>query len=199
MIKEHISSHQYGLYGTGYSMFPTLRIGDSLNVIAYGNKEIRPGDVVLFRGPGQKHDVVHRVIAVNPQGIITQGDNNAGPDEMILPENIIGCVVSIRRGNRTLRIHGGKRGFFIAKCLRIRKSLGLKISRMLHPIYHALADSRMFRMMKLETQILCFERPEGTEMQLLLGKRVIARRHAGSNEWKIRRPFRLFIDETSLP
>jgi len=197
MMKEHISSHQYGLYGTGISMFPTLRVGDSLNVIAYGNRKIYPGDVVLFRGYG--HDVVHRVIAVNPDGIITQGDNNAGPDEPILSESIIGCVISIRRGNRTLKIHGGKRGLLIAKFLRIKKAFSLKISRMLHPIYHALADSSIFRIMRFETQILCFERPEGTEMQLLLCKRVIAKRHAGSNEWKIRRPFRLFIDETSLP
>jgi len=178
-------------------MFPTLRVGDSLNVIAYGNRKIYPGDVVLFRG--YRHDVVHRVIAVNPDGIITQGDNNAGPDEPILPENILGHVLSVQRGNRTVTIHGGKRGLLIAKCLRIKKALGLKISRMLHPIYHALADSGIFRIMRFETQILCFERPEGTEMQLLLCKRVIAKRHAGSNEWKIRRPFRLFIDETSLP
>jgi len=199
MMKEHISSHQYGLYGTGISMFPTLRVGDSLNVVAYGDRKIYPGDVALFRGSGQEHSVVHRVIAVNPDGIITQGDNNAGPDEPILPENILGHVLSVQRGNRTVTIHGGKRGLLIAKCLRIKKALGLKISRMLHPIYHALADSGIFRIMRFETQILCFERPEGTEMQLLLCKRVIAKRHAGSNEWKIRRPFRLFIDETSLP
>lgn len=197
MKKEHISSHQYGLYGTGYSMFPTLRIGDSLNVIAYGDRKIYPGDVVLFRGSG--HDVVHRVITVNSKGIITQGDNNAGPDKPILPENILGHVISVQRGNRTVTIHGGKRGLIIAKVLRIKKALSLKISRMLHPFYHALAGSGLFRIMKFETQILCFERPEGTEMQLLLGKRVIAKRLPGSREWKIRRPFRLFIDETSLP
>jgi signal peptidase I len=197
MKKEHISSHQYGLYGTGCSMFPTLRVGDSLNVIAYGDKKIYPGDVVLFRGSG--HDVVHRVIAVNPDVIITQGDNNAGSDEPILPENILGHVISVQRENLTVTIHGGKKGLLIAKVLRIKKALSLKISRILHPLYHALAGSGIFRITRFETQILCFERPEGTEMQLLLGKRVIAKRHAGSNEWKIRRPFRLFIDETSLP
>jgi hypothetical protein len=39
----------------------------------------------------------------------------------------------------------------------------------------------------------------GKELQLLMGRRVIGRWLPGMSRWHIRRPFRLFVDEASLP
>jgi hypothetical protein len=36
-------------------------------------------------------------------------------------------------------------------------------------------------------------------MQLVLGRRIIGRRPAGTDAWTIRRPFRIFVDEQVLP
>jgi hypothetical protein len=47
--------------------------------------------------------------------------------------------------------------------------------------------------------VVTFRRPKGEELQVLLGRRVIAKRLQGSTRWHIQRPFRLLVDETCLP
>ncbi|MGD8776215.1 MAG: hypothetical protein PVF76_16570 [Syntrophobacterales bacterium] len=47
--------------------------------------------------------------------------------------------------------------------------------------------------------MISFNRDAGTELQLVMGQRVIGRRLEGKTRWHIQRPFRLFVDETSLP
>lgn len=47
---------------------------------------------------------------------------------------------------------------------------------------------------RVATRIISLGRSEGTELQLLSGKRVIGRCY-----WHIRRPFLLVVDEDSLP
>jgi hypothetical protein len=82
------------------------------------------------------------------------------------------------------------------------KQLNITLSRILHPAYHMLARSgilRNFLPIERKTRVLSFNRPEGKELQLHLRDRVIGRRRPGQGQWQIARPFRLFIDETSLP
>ncbi|KYH39794.1 MAG: S26B, signal peptidase I [Candidatus Bathyarchaeota archaeon B26-2] len=86
------------------SMEPTLRIGDLLVVQGGLNPEdikAEPdtGDIIVFRKPGNPGEfVVHRAIRKFQKGdryyFITKGDNNARPDNWVVPEeNIIGKVV----------------------------------------------------------------------------------------------------------
>ena len=51
----------------------------------------------------------------------------------------------------------------------------------------------------VKTRVLSFKRPQGRELQLLMGQRVIGRRLPGKDRWHIRRPFRLIVDEATLP
>jgi hypothetical protein len=51
----------------------------------------------------------------------------------------------------------------------------------------------------MKTKVISFDRAEGLELQLLMGRRVIGRWLPGMTQWLIRRPFRLFVDEASLP
>ena len=67
--------------------------------------EILPGDVVAFVPPGQTGKVIHRVVAVQPRGIITKGDNVAAADDWLLaPEDILGKVVGIHRQGRLIPV-----------------------------------------------------------------------------------------------
>jgi hypothetical protein len=172
-------------------------------VIPYGDKKIRVGDVVVFRHPeGQRH-IVHRVVSVNANGVRTRGDNSITIDPWVLrPDDIIGRVVSARRNHRNVSIHGGAWGRALAPVLWTRKHANSTVSRILHPAYHLLARSRLFGKclpLHRKTRILSFNRPQGKELHLLLGTRVIGRRPPGRDQWHITRPFRLFIDENSLP
>ena len=192
-----------GFTYSGPSMQPLFKAADGLIVRPYSKKGIKAGDVVVFRKPGEDHKVVHRVVEINEVGIITRGDNNNTNDSLILKsEDIIGRVVSAKRRNKTFRVHGGKTGVLLSIKLRVRKLLANGISSALRPAYHWLISAGLFHRWLsplVKMKILYFHRPNGTEMQLLLGRRVIGRRMPGTNKWRITRPFRLFIDESSLP
>lgn len=187
---------------TGPSMNPTFKAGDGLIVVPYKDKKIRPGDVITFKPKDRSHNVVHRVIRVDRHGVYTRGDNNNKVDPWILtPDDIIGRVVSAKRKNRVFPVSGGLRGriyglFILRYNMLIRKAPGL-----LHSIYHLVSNTGIFRKLLplSNTQILSFKRPNGAELQLVMGKRIIARRLPGSEQWQIKRPFRLFIDEKTLP
>jgi len=188
---------------TGPSMFPTLKAGDYLEVIPYGDSRIRIGDVVVFRSPEKERYVVHRVISVSSAGVRTRGDNNNEIDPWVLgPDHITGRVISAQRRRRNIKIYGGAPGRILTPIRCRIKRINLTISRILHPVYHWLARLGIFRKIltrRFRTQILCFQRPDGIEMQLLMGQWIIGRRLPGKVEWQIRRPFRLFVSEASLP
>jgi signal peptidase I len=188
---------------TGPSMNPTLKAGDGLSVIPYRNRRIQIGDVVVFPHPERSYNVVHRVVAVDSRGVRTRGDNSINMDLWILnPVDIIGRVVSAKRENRSVTIQGGALGIIFAPILWTIKKVNLSVSRILHPIYHWLAGSGIlieFNWFLPKIHALSFNRPEGREFQLLMGNRVIGRRLPGKDHWQIARPFRLFVDETSLP
>ncbi len=187
----------------GPSMNPTLKSGDSIKVIPYGKRKIRIGDVIVFPSPKGFHNVVHRVISVDSQGIRTRGDNNSNIDPWTLShDGIIGHVFWAQRGNRWRSIYGGLRGLLYSLGISATRMIDSKISFLLHPAYHWLAVTGALRpwlSALMETRVLYFSRSTGTELLLLMGRRVIGRLLPGRSQWVIRRPFRLFVDEAGLP
>ncbi len=187
----------------GSSMNPTLRAPDRLRLVPCQGKRIRPGDVIVFRPHGSDNMVVHRVISVNAQGIRTRGDGNSGSDRWFLsPDRIVGRVVWAQWGSGWRPIYGGFRGGLYSLAVTAIRMIDSKISSLLHPIYRRLARTGVLRRWlpaRMQTRVLSFDRSTGTEFQLLVGRRVIGRLLPGRNQWVIRRPFRLFINEASLP
>jgi signal peptidase len=188
---------------TGPSMNPTLQAPDTLKVIPYNDREIKCGDVVSLIPPGGGHKVIHRVISIDSHGIKTKGDHNANIDMWVLsPDNILGQVVYTRRGDRWLRIYGGPMGRMHALKVRTIRKINFIISAPLHSPYRWLARKGVFRGWlpeRMKIHVLSFKRPYGADMQLLMGNRVIGRYFREKNRWEIRRPYRLFVDEESLP
>jgi len=86
------------------SMVPTLEIGDLVITQSVPFDSIHVGQVIIYQQPSgsgtcpnpEGITIVHRVVAVTPQGLITQGDNritNPAPDEPIRwPPITAGCV-----------------------------------------------------------------------------------------------------------
>ena len=187
----------------GPSMNPTMKPGDRLWITPHNGKKVQCGDVVVFISPGDGSRVVHRVVSVDPSGIRTQGDNNSSEDDWVLgPEDILGRVVSAQRANRRLRVYGGLVGHSLALAIRAIKSIDSNLTSPLRPFYQQLARAGVFRRWlpsRMRPRVISFNREAGTELQLVMGRRVIGRRLEGKSEWNIRRPFRLFVDEESLP
>jgi len=187
----------------GTSMNPTLKPGACLKVTQYKLKKICAGDVVIFRAMEGNHYVVHRVASVDSQGIRTRGDNNPDLDSRILHlEDIIGRVVLIKNKKKNIQVYGGGRGRIFAFALRVKRPIKLTLFRALRPYYQIFPKSiicRPFLTHWIKTKVICFKRPKGIEMQLLWGPQVIGRRLPGKTKWRIRCPFSLFVDSTSLP
>lgn len=92
------------LRATGSSMLPTLWPGDLLSFESVPSERIRPGGIVLIER--EKAFVIHRVIRSvcvdgRPQ-FITQGDSMPEQDSPVQASQVLGSLVSARRGSRRL-------------------------------------------------------------------------------------------------
>ncbi len=187
----------------GPSMNPTFRSGDQLQIVPYDGRRIRRGDVIAFLPPEGGLRIIHRVAWVDAQGLRTRGDNSSQTDPWVLTSaQIEGRVAYARRGNRGWEVAGGSMGRFSAGLVRTMRLLDRGISALFRPTYHRLARNTVltrFLHPITPTRIVFFNRPEGREFQLLLGHHVIGRLPPGEAKWLIRRPFRLLVNEPSLP
>jgi signal peptidase I len=194
---------QESIIYSGPSMRPTLKPLDILHVFPYNDRIIRCGDVVVFLAPDENRKIVHRVISINGDKIRIRGDNNSNSDPYILRfDQIIGRVYTAQRNGRRLHIFGGIRGRIFVCTVRKLRRINQIVSTLLHPGYRCLAHCGIFKTflpLLPKTRVLSFHRPGGTEYHLLMGNRIIGRRLLGKDHWQIARPFRLFVDETSLP
>jgi hypothetical protein len=184
-------------------MNPLLESGDQLEIVSCNREKIRVGDVVVFYSPEDETKVVHRVVCSDSDGIKTRGDNCSHTDDRVLRyEDILGRVISATRGNRRFRVFGGPLGHSFAMAIRAIKNIDSILSPLLQPLYQRLAGGGGFRRWlpgRMRPRVISFNRGEGKELQLLMGRRVIGRSLPGMTRWHIRRPFRLFVDEASLP
>jgi signal peptidase I len=200
---EPIEQATGSLLYKGPSMNPVLKSPDILHVRPYGRSRIRCGDVVVFRALDGDCKVVHRVVSVDGNEFRTKGDNNWHLDSWALkPEDVIGRVEWIDREGKRIRIYGGLIGRVQADALKAGRLLSSGVRFVLRPLYRRLSQSRVLKQWfagRMATRIISLERAEGTELQLLLGRRVIGRRPAGRRYWHIRHPFLLVVDEESLP
>ncbi len=184
-------------------MNPTLKPLDILHVVPYHGRKILCGDIVVFADPDNGKHITHRVISVDCEKIRTLGDNNKDIDKYFLSTgNIIGRVDYVQREDMILRINGGFPGRLSAFRVRAIKKINLILSYVLHPFYHMLASSGVFRPMLFfmpKIRAIRLNKNGREEFQLLLGNRMIGRRLPEKARWHIAKPFKLFVDESSLP
>jgi len=67
----------------GTSMLPTLEGGDLVVIQSVPIDQIHVGDIIVYNGlcSAGGESVVHRVVNITAQGLITKGDNNARTDQ----------------------------------------------------------------------------------------------------------------------
>lgn len=89
----------------GTSMSPLLMYGDSVILETTPPETLRRGDIIAFRFDQQT--ITHRIIAREPQRILTLGDNLRQPDPPLSPEAILGRVIALEKGGRQYQISRG--------------------------------------------------------------------------------------------
>ena len=67
----------------GTSMLPTLEGGDLVVIQSVPTDQIHIGDIIVYNGlcSALGESVVHRVVNITAQGLITKGDNNPESDQ----------------------------------------------------------------------------------------------------------------------
>lgn len=91
--------HEWGKLSVqvlGASMLPAIWPGDILSVDRAEAAELEPGELVVYAWDGIP--VVHRVVENEAAGLITRGDSVDWNDPPVSPSQVMGRVVSIRRG-----------------------------------------------------------------------------------------------------
>ena len=98
-LAHEATNEQRTRFYHGNSMLSILRPGDYLIIEPTSIAAIHPGDVVVYQGvnrSGEPDDVVHRVVAVTPDGLVTRGDNNPQVDDaLVTQDNLLGRVTHV--------------------------------------------------------------------------------------------------------
>ena len=96
----------------GWSMYPFIKHGDIIEVEPVEVAAIKVGDVVFCRYGGDKL-VAHRVVGASREdggvALVVKGDWTPRADPLVDPEQVLGRVAAIERGEKRIRLNSGTR------------------------------------------------------------------------------------------
>ncbi|MBU0491734.1 MAG: hypothetical protein KKA73_10050 [Chloroflexi bacterium] len=186
----------------GNSMAGTFRLGDYLTIEPALLEAIRPGDVVIYQGgdqEGEPNDIVHRVVAQTPDGLVARGDNNPCVDTILVTEaNLLGRVTYLERGGIIRPVRGGRWGLLRARTFHARRRarrMGARIVRLLGRWpYRALRRSGLLpRLWHPTITRIQFATDDGPVVKYVSGGRTVARWWLETDQFRCRRPYDLVI------
>ena len=131
---EDVLNKDHKLYFTnvGYSMYPLIREReDILHIVQSSN--YKRGDIILFKSK-EEHYVLHRILRIKKDKIITAGDYNYFKDQPIIKEQILGLLISIKKKDgKVIDLSKDKkaRKFFYTNFFHI-KAFFQKVGTVLH-------------------------------------------------------------------
>ena len=94
---EDVLNKDHELYFTnvGHSMYPLIREREDILHIVQSHT-YKKGDIILFKSK-EDHYVLHRILKIKKDKIITAGDYNYFKDQPITKEQILGLLISIKK------------------------------------------------------------------------------------------------------
>ena len=87
----------------GDSMWPFIRQGRDLLVIEPARGRLKRLDVPLYKRDNGQY-VLHRVIAISPDGYVICGDNRWGREYGITDKHVIGVLTAVVRDGREVPV-----------------------------------------------------------------------------------------------
>lgn len=100
MKDVHMKGGSLRFTAKGYSMTPSIRHNDVIIVSPLPERDLKCGDVVLFRKDENSQIVVHRIIGKRSGNYLMRGDNSEQPDGWITGNMIYGVVTGIERNGK---------------------------------------------------------------------------------------------------
>jgi len=182
----------------GTSMSPLFRPGDLLYVQIAVLESIRLGDVIVLNwGIDKDHAnyVVHRVVSIKQNHLISQGDNNFKLDApKVNAENFIGQVVSFSRLNHIYVISGGIKGLLYARFVHLKNYIWIILKRFGRRTYNYIRQSEIIS--KIWTPCIrqiCVMTDQGPLIKYYYGNQTVARWWTERKTFYAIKPFDLVI------
>lgn len=186
----------------GQSMNPTLHETDLLELLPARKAGVAVGDVIFFRPRGWREHVVHRVTAIVNGTFRTRGDNSDVEDPWSLTQGqIAGVVVAAWRGRRRRTVVGGRAGLILTRAVRAGRAFLSRAVSLLRPCYRALAplDFSLFLPGRLQPRVVTCGTARQRVRRILMGSRIVGRFDEARGEWRVRKPYGLFVSPTNIP
>lgn len=205
LVPEHQreAAEKFFCAHVGTSMNPTLSKQDILEIVPYKTAEPQVGDVVLNRPSLGNSYIVHRIISKNRGCFQTRGDSNSSIDPWaVKKDHIYGRVIAAHRGKKRRKIASGCMGSIEGKLCRMRRIIFTIFISPLAPVYRSFCTGGILHWLipfRLQPHVVFFKTGSNCSYKLLLGKLVIGTYDEVLSKWQIKRPYRLFINESSLP
>jgi signal peptidase I len=182
----------------GTSMAPLFKPGDLLCARRHVWGNIHPGDIVIVNwGSSINHseNVVHRVVSVRRDNLITRGDNNLKPDsEMASKNNLVGLVVAFGRHSHIYSAKGGRPGLFYARLIHLRNYICMLIKCLGRRVYRQVQQSglsaRVWRPTLSRIHVMT---DEGPLVKYCFGTRTVARWWPQQKRFDVVKPFDLVL------
>lgn len=95
-------------------MYPFIRSGDILKIAPIGAEEIKPGDVIFYRFGDERiaaHRVLKRSIRSGRIVFIVKGDSVPDSGQNVYSNDVLGRVITIERGDRSIVLDSGLNRF----------------------------------------------------------------------------------------
>ena len=115
----------------GRSMTPTIREDETITIDPVSASSVRKGDIILYSN--KTGVIAHRVVRIEkedsslqPHSFILRGDASITYDKPVTPGQVLGKVVSVERGGRSIALCGIK-----AKTKRRARLLASRLKRKL--------------------------------------------------------------------
>ena len=115
----------------GRSMTPTIREDETITIDPVSATSVRKWDIILYNN--ETGVIAHRVVRIEkedaflpPHSFILRGDASITDDKPVAPEQVLGKVVSVERGGRSVALCGMK-----AKTKRMTRLLASRLKRLL--------------------------------------------------------------------
>jgi hypothetical protein len=179
-----------------------FRPGDYLIIVPVSLESVQAGDVIVFDGldaAGEPDVIVHRVVDVLPEGLVTRGDNNSRLDPApVTMDNLLGRVTHFERGDKRHRVRGGWWGL-----QRVRLNRGWRWAVRRSRLVAASLGRQPYGWLRGSRLVCWLWRPAITKIYLagdgdpvvkyVCGRQTVARWWPDTGRFKCRKPYDLII------
>jgi signal peptidase I len=189
-----------GVVISGHSMVPTLRAPGTVDLRSYGDEKPRRGDVIHFRSPATGTMVVHRVMEVRPDGLVTRGDNSTQNDPGCVPLSAVeGKVIAVNNAKGRRPVRGGRTGmmmFLYARLFHSVRMIAGRIYSLLFPSHSLAGCLHRFAPKSAGLKIVFFGHPIRGQLKILSNGLCVGFYKRGV--WHLSYPWRLWVNPATI-